>query len=161
MAHKGHFFPVAFRRDFNLNVQTNNDGFANRYLVTINDIDNNCIDPINGVVFECGPATLFNPPTMIWLSAKRVVGFNAYQLEMRATLVGLPQLYNWKMTLSAPNLPDTVATWRPQADNGQPFWNTDGTQEVTYANPAFWSAFPRDLQDSDVQPKDWSFGPPH
>lgn len=74
MAHKGKFYPVLLRRDWNLNVQTNRVGFANRYILT----------PKYGVtgfgtlpaarIWDVGPADDSVFGTMRWASPSLNIG---------------------------------------------------------------------------------------
>jgi hypothetical protein len=85
MSHIGKNGPVAFRRDFNLNVVNNNQGFGRRYKGVWLGFPPGVANAVNGVPFEVGPDTYPTAFNIVWESDFFVAGF-PQQYKVRLTV---------------------------------------------------------------------------
>jgi len=88
MAHKGVLWPVGFRRDLNLNVTNNNDGFANRYLVTLNILPPGPGHALVGSMWDCGPEQVTPADTIFWVADPQIFGLSSFDVILSATIIG-------------------------------------------------------------------------
>jgi len=88
MAHKGRLYPVGFRRDLNLNVQTNNSGWANRYLVKINILPAGIGHALVGSTWDCGPEQVTPGDTIFWPSDPDIFAPFVYDVILSAPIDG-------------------------------------------------------------------------
>lgn len=161
MAHVGKLWPLAFRRDYNLNVSTNQRGLANRYLVQL-------------VVASKGPGLVLDqsrwdlpPPfespvgTLIWKAPVQEFGFGLrYWIEFHVQIQADSTYWNRGQVWSD-NFGILVADWN---------WGPRGTRTPGVINPfggsmLFWDDqhfFTNPFLDaSAIDEKFWSAGPPH
>ena len=68
MAHRGKFYPVAFRRDWNLNVHTNRIGFAKDYNFYYDSLTVGVWPGLVGAVFVCSEQPQSVPDLLEWAS---------------------------------------------------------------------------------------------
>jgi len=151
---------VLFRRDFNLNVVTNSQGFAHRYIVHLafpfNSGPGTILDKTR---WDCGPDTFVPPAEERWESeVSRFLIFHFFvrvQLFMRTDSTYNKRVQIWETTSGL------ILEWRTQTDGGliMNFPTTAGAS-VTFFNPAYFDHQPIATQLT-VDPKFWSDGPPH
>lgn len=82
--HKGVFGPLAFRKDFNLNVDRNYNGWYNYYDVVFGGNFPGEAAPINGIPFRVGPSQNFDSHTLLWTMAFKQVALFFYMVELTA-----------------------------------------------------------------------------
>lgn len=87
MAHIGRVWKLAKRRDFNLNVQTNNDGWADRYVGHIRFFAFGIGAVLNQVDFTCGPSFNSQVDELDWQSEFKRLALFFYKMEL---LVQIP-----------------------------------------------------------------------
>jgi hypothetical protein len=88
MAHRGKDWPVLFRRDFNLNVQTYRHGLAEKYHVQIPQFVFPDYPELRNTDWICGTG-LYDPPDRIaWNSPLTVLSGRTWQVQMHGTLSG-------------------------------------------------------------------------
>lgn len=161
MAHVGRFYPVAFRRDFNLNTRTNNLGWARRYVGYIT------LPPfvgvggiVSGVDFDCGPDDATDPLQIDWLSAYKQLGVAKYRMELLVQIINAGQFLRQTAIEVLNEGIILVLTWADQRPGLQPGFGYDPLPEITY-----WSAdwFDREPTTSTVTiaPKVWASPAPH
>ena len=151
---------MLFRRDFNLNVQNNNIGFANRYTVHLafpfNSGPGTILDKTH---WDCGPGTFFLPAEMRWESDVSKFLIFHFFVRVQAFISG-GQVFRrfgqvWETTSGL------ILEWRLSPD----FWpNPNFVQSafsvITFFNPAYFDHQPQP-QPLTIDPKVWADGPPH
>lgn len=160
MAHKGNPYPVLFRRDWNLNVQRNNDGYANRYLCTLNfELVRGFGTLSSRFIYDCGPATFFPPNEMRWDSGVvNPAGFFSFRLVLRSFLG--THGYNKRIDLIE-STAGTIASWNRQLD-GLAITNFEPTPDdrCLFFSPTFFDNSPPP-HTAICPAKVWADGPPH
>lgn len=160
MAHVGKFWPVLFRRDFNLNLQNNALGWARRYLAFFTF---NCLGTgqnLSGAGFDCGPDEYPDPLSMLWRSGFIRVGAELYELSLRATVVNGRK---FKRTATYDNaLAGKVLElqWFDPPEGDHPNFPVGPEVKVVFWNLAFFDFEPQ-FPQAFVFEKRWKDGPPH
>lgn len=160
MSHKGKFYPVLFRRDWNVNLVTNRNGFANRYIFTERDSTTGFGVLIRGRKFDCGPATNRFVSEMHWLSQVISIGIFDFQVELKANFVAPWVGYDTTIDIIEQHV-GVIATIR-RYKKGDPVIGFaqrlfDSTE---YWDPHWYDSYPA-LEQSTCVPKTWADGPPH
>lgn len=86
MPHRGRPYPVAYRRDFNLGLQTNNTGWAQSYEVTLRNLGPGPGGGLAGKPFVCGPDTFASPQSIFWTSAPEIMFGFVFVVEARIAI---------------------------------------------------------------------------
>ena len=160
MAHKGRQWPVAFRRDFNLNVPTNNLGWARRYIGYITFMAQGLGGAVSGVEFDCGPDFQSQPNELDWSSEFKRIGLFFYKMELITQINdGLHYFRQVSINVSGHGT-ILVCDWPPQENPNVPGWPAG-----FYINVVFWSPDWFDFEpfgvSPTVAPKVWTLPPPH
>jgi hypothetical protein len=160
MAHKGQLYPVLFRRDWNLNLVTNKNGFANRYIFTPTDSTTGFGTLCRGQHFDCGPATNRFVSEMHWLSQVIRIGPLSFQVELHANINPDRQTYDTTIDIIVQEV-GVIATIR-RGFAYSTLCNFDRQQfdRTIYWDPHFYDSYPA-LENSICPPKFWFEGPPH
>lgn len=90
MAHRGKPWPLTFRRDFNLNVNTYRAGLAHDYLLQTHQFMFTDWPLLRNLDWHCGPATDAVLPRLIWRSEMRTISGHTWRFRLVGTLVGDP-----------------------------------------------------------------------
>jgi hypothetical protein len=93
MAHIGRYYPVNFRRDFNLNVLNNNRGWADTYRAETATLGQGIGAVINGVTFLCKPQPQAQLDELDWASDFKLLGLFFYKAELIVQIVKHNQFY--------------------------------------------------------------------
>lgn len=160
MAHVGQFFPVLFRRDFNLNVLTNRAGFARRYIATSNFVATGIGAILSGQQFDCGPDTQFDPRTIIWESDLMRLGLFFYRCTLLAQIT-TDSTYIKQTIYNVQGHGDIlILQWQLQDFLRSPGFGLDFTGRILFFSPDWFDSF-SSQPSCDAAPKLWSDGPPH
>lgn len=159
MAHKGQLGKVLFRRDWNLNVFTNNDGWGNRTLVHWPAFPNGLASIWNNTTWDCGPATFTAPNKMTWESDHRhrlaTDWFTQFQVEINPN-----DSYTRYLRLITEQdgiiLEITYGVTRVPAYG--PTLQTD--RKITSWNENFFDSFPATALEATFRSKLYADGPP-
>lgn len=112
MAHRGRFFPVHFRRDFN---RDTNAGLFTSFAQAYNVVLNSGVVPgyiVDGERFRVQEIAGPNPSTIAWLSPSRTIGIWDWQLRLLVSFWQLPDTQlqpTWILYRDA----IMVSSWRP------------------------------------------------
>lgn len=112
MAHRGRFFPVHFRRDFN---RDTNAGAFTALAQAYNVVLNSGVVPgylVDGERFRCQEIAGPDPATLAWLSPARDIGIWFWQLRIHVSFWTLPDTQlrsTWFLERDA----IVVSSWRP------------------------------------------------
>jgi len=122
MAHRGHAYPVNFRRDWNFNGDISiASPIPDRWRVVIHSGITPPY-PIDGSVFICLPIGFLPPDILQWQSAVQTIGGFQWQLTAQDFFFGLPdtnRIASWQLQRADKGL---VAAWRPRhEDRRDPF----------------------------------------
>jgi hypothetical protein len=90
MAHRGKDYPLAFRRDFSVNVDNYNHTNALVYRFNAGQVHGTLGTPLSALVIEMKNPTFFFPKSYVWRSDTRVIGGLAVYLLLYGTVVGHP-----------------------------------------------------------------------
>ena len=137
MAHIGKIWKLLFRRDVNLNVVTNQLGWANRYLLA-------CQFPFNGgpgtllenVVFDCGPGVVSFPDTITWPSQVEHILIFDFSCRLEAEISNTEFPYAKRLYISEAHIgvilimrfapfPTGLSSFPPAFGNTIEFFDTD------------------------------------
>ena len=156
MAHIGNFYPVLFRRDFNLNVNTNRIGWPRRWILTFGQASF-----LSFSTWDLGPDIQSALASISWLSIKRTLGPFGWQVEFRVTIRpgGATYLLEWFVYDAATGA--TVASWKNnRTDLDVPSTGSRDDVVLVSENPVY---FPSGLAIGSVRTerKVWGDGPPH
>jgi len=88
MAHRGKTWPVVFRRDFNLNVQTYRHGLAEKYRVELPVFTFPDYPELRNTQWTCGPGALEAPQSLAWLSVVTTLAGRNWQIRFYGRLSG-------------------------------------------------------------------------
>jgi len=160
MAHKGKAFPVLFRRDFNLNISNNNNGWKRRYLVSLTGLPAGPGGLINGFVFDCGPDSYPLVDRVSWQSLFEQFGLLFFSIQLTADIVN--NSYIRKVTIYAgfALVPILRARVDPVSNPNLPFFPTAGIWTLEFYSTSFWTSPPTNVALTAFE-KSWSDGPPH
>jgi hypothetical protein len=84
--HTGVFGPLAFRKDFFLNVNSYAAGWARRWLVRFGVMPAGIASVLQGKTFDCGPDTYPDLRTISWFSDYRRIGVAQYAVQLVAQI---------------------------------------------------------------------------
>ena len=161
MAHIGRLAPVLFRRDFNLNVENNNNGWARRCIIHWAQFPTGPAGIWSNSTWDCGPDLQTGLAEITWRS-DQVLKFAIHwwsEFQIR-----IPDHTYYRRFLRLQTLELGLAlevelidqVIRP--DYGRIFFDN---RRVTFWDPAFFDQFPAGALISPVRPKLWADGPPH
>lgn len=160
MAHIGNPAPVIFRRDFNLNVRTYNDGWSNRYIATLTQLPLGIGNQLVGSQWDCGPGTIVAADTMVWQSLPQLIGIFAWDILLTATITGgTSYIKGFQVREAISGVVGIFRCTNDPAANGPnfPFFNTWSS---TFLDPFFFHPPGSGGQVNCVR-KEWALGPPH
>lgn len=161
MAHAGQVWKLAFRRDFNLNVDTNQGGWANRYIVGLPQLGTGPAGFWSFSHWDCGPGVDLAPASILWRSDK-ALKFGVHwwiEIELRLnpdstyTKLGRFQTLEFGLIAQWIHGPDhtRLPQWPPSLEGQLLFWDT-----------GFFDEQPQALANlTTYRPKVWSEGEPH
>lgn len=161
MAHKGKTWPVLFRRDLNLNVETNDDGWSNRVIVTYPVLPTGFAGFWSLSHWDCGPGG-FLPPNLIEWKSELALKFGLHWFTRLEVAINNGIDYTRILTLNTIEF-GVTAKWLILLNHWmQPTWQTPfvPTTLLVY-DPAFFDTPPNDMFGLGIRPKVWSEGPPH
>lgn len=161
MAHKGRLWPVAFRRDWNLNLTTNTLGWANRYVGHVSSVHfSGQGGVISGFEFDAGPSDDSTFPSLLWQSSYQHIGTSLWRVELLAQIVG-GQTFFRQVGFEVKNFGIVLVINLP----GSTTEHFPGNFSADAASAAFWSPEWYDFDPSPIsvrfRPKDWQDGQPH
>lgn len=160
MAHVGKRYKVAFRRDFNLNVQTNRFGWANRYLVKLTVASNGPGLVLDESTWDAGPPILTAPNALVWKTPVQEFGFGLrYWIEVKTEIQGGTSFWKQGFVYSD-NFNILVAHWQwePRGGKQTGFLTTFGGSMLFWDDQHFFTnPF---LDTSAIDEKQWSDGAP-
>jgi hypothetical protein len=160
MAHKGNLYPVLFRRDWNLNVVSNNDGWPNRYIVRLFQFGQGFGTFAFPGVYQCGPATESPHGRMLWRSQVYMNAAFSFVVELSSDFGPRGQWYNKTGQLFELHV-GVIATWRIDVEKTtEPGFGGSEHGATIFWDPAWWFSEPQ-LWASTYVPKLWADGPPH
>jgi hypothetical protein len=160
MAHAGKFYPVIFRRDWNLNVISNQTGWANRYIVRLFTHTGGFGSAAYPFVYQCGPGVESPFGTMRWSSQVVHTLIFDFQVTLAADFGPTGAFYNKTGKLSELSV-GTITSWRQGAEKPiDPGWPTPEGGTTIFWDPLWFDADPA-LWLSSIAPKRWADGPPH
>jgi len=160
MSHKGSFYPVLFRRDWNLNVLTNDNGYANRYIVTLPQLGTGPAGIWSNSTWDCGPATLAPQNTMLW-KADPALKFGVHWWVEVDSLIQPSSTYRRRGRMMTAEF-GVIAEWRNGSDGVFfPGFPPQAGGALIMWDPGFFDAAPSTLIFTLIRPKIWSEGPPH
>jgi len=142
MAHRGKVYPVVFRRDFNLNVNTFQRGLARRYSCKFPPITFNPPNNLVGLQMFADESTVSPADTLHWSGGPFANGGQVFHLELtcrvdRATSTALRLLTVSELSLG------NVYIWRygldPATDHGSMF---QPPSNLVFYSPAFFTNAP-------------------
>lgn len=160
MAHIGSAYPVVDRRDFNLNVKTNGQGFAHRYLCTLTRLPPGIGNGLQGTTWDCGPDGVDPIERLFWGSDPRFVGPFVYDTILTATIVnGFEYIKRFEIREA---ISGTILRLQLDRDPSPSFPNFSllQTWNVIFRDPFFFSSDGFQNQINAIQ-KTWADGPPH
>jgi len=160
MAHKGNPFPVLFRRDWNLNVNNNNNGWANRYIAKLFKGTTGFGTLATQFTYDCGPSKVTFVSQNTWESQVVHFGLFDFQVKLHADIAPGQSTYINRCELIEQHV-GQIAEWRMIEDGTQVigFFQTLTAADL-YWDPAWFDSEPF-LINSLIRPKTWSDGPPH
>lgn len=161
MPHAGKPAPVLFRRDWNLNVFNNNDGFSNRYIWRPKSFTTGFGTLIDAYTWDMGPATKILFSTMEWRSPVLPVGhfdFVTYlQVEIRPTGKG----YEKTVNVDEQHVGNIYRGRIDRLDAVYPKMSNFEADGVTlFWDPAWYDRDPQ-YYAGNFRRKFWVDGPPH
>lgn len=160
MAHKGKLYPVAFRRDFNLNVQSNNDGWGNRELIHWGQFPTGPAGFWSNSNWDCGQAPQPFATALLWRSEQvrkfGILWWSEFQVTITGNVRLLPQIrlqtVEFGMILEVSYDPQE----RPVTSA-----KTGINPVITFWDTGFFDEFPVGAEGSTWRWKFWADGPPH
>jgi hypothetical protein len=160
MSHKGKLYPVGFRRDLNLNLDTNQTGWANRYIVTLAQLPPGPGHALEGSTWDCGPEQVTPAETIFWVSDPDIFGPFAFDIILSAPIDGGVSFRRRCEIREA----FTGTILRLELINDPqphlPGFPVFSTWKTLFRDPTFFIA---DGFSNEVNaiPKVWALGPPH
>ncbi len=138
MAHRGTLYPLALRRDFNLNVDTYRGGLADRYDCTLPFFPAGFLAILSGSVWRCSAKLEIRTGVYAWLSSIQHFGAFNLRVRMELEIKGVPAGAYRRVYLEQIGIEDIVI-WQPQADGTQfSNWSTDAAGKLIFAEPALF-----------------------
>lgn len=160
MAHAGKLYPVLFRRDWNLNIETNRQGWANRYIFTPLDETTGFGTLIRGRRFDCGPATNSFVSLMTWTSQVEHIGIFDFQIALHADIIPGKSAYSVTFDIIEQHVGVIATVRRGTGPLLQPGFQQRLFDDTIYWDPHWYDSYPS-LEHSRCGPKLWADGPPH
>jgi len=160
MAHKGKLFPVGPRRDLNLNVETNNDGFANRYLVTLTRLPPGIGNALQGFTWDCGPQGVDPIDRAFWQSEPEIFAAFAFDIILTAAIVGGTTYTKRVQVREAISGVILILELANDPDPHLPEFAQLQTWRTVFRDPFFFTSDGFANQAEAVR-KTWLAGPPH
>lgn len=157
--HVGAFGPLAFRKDFNLNIQNNVAGWYRRYLFQANLLPGGIANAIAGHIFDCGPDQQANLNQLFWQSDYVHIGVARYRVELVTTINPDGKTYTNEGGLFVLN---QGIIWHWQyvvATLGRPGFNVEGIPHTDFWSADWWDSEPQG-RSIFTRAKFWSDGPP-
>lgn len=145
MAHKGRFGPVAFRRDFNLNVDNNDYGWQDGWKFFFRILPTGPAHALQGHYLYSKGAFMAARNTERWLGAPRHLGFGNWNVQLDVTLVKKGSAYtiNWTLLDNLATIVWTIDYTRVAGeDTGCTLTPTPTT---TFFNPLYFDVRPNAL----------------
>ena len=160
MAHKGKLAPVLFRRDFNLNVFTNDDGWARRAIVHWAQLPTGPGGIWSNSTWDCGPDQVTAIDTVTWESDHvRKFGI-VWWTQFVIQIPGNFDYNKWiRMQTDAFGLVLEITYERINFPRYGP--SLSEPRAVTVWQPGIFDNFPAGALESTFRPKFWADGPPH
>lgn len=161
MAHKGKLFPVVFRRDWNLNVNNNNDGWPNRFLLNFLNLPTGFGSLAGQFTYDCGPGTVRFISEMRWVSDPIDFRIFTFHAEI-SVFIPQPSYYNRRIRLYEDHV-GLILELRnfPDGNKALGFFNSFANG-VVFWDPTFFDAIPTSTAINTVpRNKRWIDGPPH
>lgn len=128
MAHIGGVYPVAFRRDFNLNLLSNSFGWPRWYRLTFRFLPPGTANTVNNFTFLCGPETYPDKNSINWESPLYTIPIFAYKVKI------IVQINNGKQFFKGGELiqknAGTILAWHWQDANDYRYPNFDTFTDV-------------------------------
>jgi len=152
MAHRGKDWPVLFRRDFNLNVQTYRHGLAEKYRVQIPQFVFPDYPELRNTDWFCGPGVLQPVADLTWSSPITVLSGRAWQVQMHGILSGTSlELFtpSWQLWLASAL---TIAYELRAPDHTSDIPLTGAAGHVTFIDPSKFPSGPGSVGTVNVLP---------
>ena len=160
MAHKGKFYPVAFRRDFQLNVSNYSVGYANRYKVVPHGQTTGPGTLLFNVPFDCGPPFIHNFSQRSWLSQVEHILVFDFQVECFQEIVPGGQFETTLINFYELNV-GLIATVQRGGGQRRVGGFASGPRDSTIQwDQAWFDRYPF-LELTTSVPKTWKDPPPH
>lgn len=135
MAHRGKIYPLAFRRDYNLNVRTYELGLGDQYICRISTGPFGTAGRWNNVQFHVYANRDVDPADnkLIWNAVPPHAGFTYFELAIEVDPVTFIPLARARLYSPYPKL---LVEWRPHSDSQRTssFQQDDG-RKVLYNDP--------------------------
>jgi hypothetical protein len=159
MAHKGQLGKVLFRRDFNLNVDNNNNGWGNRCIVHWDQFPTGPAGIWSKSTWDCGPPVQGPLDTLKWDSDQvRKFGILWYT-EFAIQITSRFEYRRWIRLFTVEfGLILEITYGLVRAPAYGPTLTTD--RAITVWDPDFFDAFPAGALESTFRPKLYRDGPP-
>ena len=152
MAHRGKVYPVAFRRDWNLNVHTNRIGFAKDYNFYYDSLTVGVWPGLVGAVFVCSEQPQSVPDLLEWASDYMPADGYLWRVRMQQRLTSHAPATEQPSTFV--DRSDIGNVYEAVIRTAQP--GSDFSQDLS-AHTVFWdsSVYPVDpaIYLSSIQPK--------
>jgi len=157
MAHIGKFYPVVFRRDLNLNIDNNSNGWPRWAHGVLNFTSSGFGQVVSGKVFVCGPESYPRNDTMQWVSGLYRYGLFFYRMELIVQITDGLNFFR-QVIINVQGHGDILVVNWPHAgafDESLWFFGIGGTVE-------FWSPDWFDFEppgvETEVRPLLWTEG---
>ena len=153
MAHKGKLGKVLFRRDWNLNRDTNNSGFFNRYLLTPKYRTTGFGTLAAKFIYDCGPARESPFGTMRWISESRLVGPFSFHFEVTCDFGPGGWFYNKTMHQFEDHVGEILTQTIGFEGQIHPGFFFEPPSAIIFIDPTFFEPAPFP-SDCFIRPKD-------
>jgi hypothetical protein len=146
MAHKGHFGPVIFRRDFNLNVQSNDAGWLDGWQWFFRLLPGGVAHVLAGRFIASFPAKLSSVNSLLWRGPPAVHGARFWEVGLEVTIppTGDRYLNKWTLYEATVNVVWQIDYTAPLDDSRRP--RLYGAPSTTYYNPLYFDQKPNALE---------------
>jgi hypothetical protein len=158
--HIGNFGPLAFRKDFNLNVSSNVGGWYRRYIWQANLIPTGIAHVIDGKLFDCGPDQQVDINQLLWESEFVRYGVAKYKVQLVATINPNGSTYTTEGAVIVLNQ-GIIWHWTYQQDRfNRPGFRVETFPQTDFWSPDWWDVEPQGRSIFTIS-KLWTDGPPH
>lgn len=152
MAHRGHQYPLTFRRDFNINVSTYQGGLAETYLLKCPPFTFTDWPALRPIYWYCGPATDLVLPKLIWASPLHTVSGHNWRFRIIGTLTGV-SLELWEPSWILERDGTDVCGWQMAAASGTASFPPNGIRgRLLFYDPAVFPSGPGSIGFVEVSP---------